>query len=48
MEREGLLKSRTEYVVGRKRRLYRATDEGRQALADARRALRELADEVLP
>ena len=47
MEAEGLLISRDELVEGRRRRRYRATEQGRRVLADTRRALRELADEVL-
>jgi DNA-binding PadR family transcriptional regulator len=47
MEAEGLLTSRVELVEGRRRRRYRATEQGRRVLADTRRALRELADEVL-
>jgi DNA-binding PadR family transcriptional regulator len=47
MEQDGLLISRREQVEGRARRSYRATAAGKKALADARRALRELADEVL-
>jgi DNA-binding PadR family transcriptional regulator len=47
MEAEGLLTSRDELVEGRRRRRYRATEQGRRVLADTRRALRELADEVL-
>lgn len=47
MEAEGLLASREALVDGRRRRRYRATDHGRRVLADTRRALRELADEVL-
>jgi DNA-binding PadR family transcriptional regulator len=47
MEAEGLLASREEVVEGRRRRRYRATAEGRSVLAQTRRALRELADEVL-
>jgi DNA-binding PadR family transcriptional regulator len=47
MEREGLLRSRSTVVAGRRRRAYRATPAGRRALAATRRALRELADEVL-
>lgn len=48
MEEEGLLTSRHEVVGGRRRRVYRATEPGLQELDDMRRALRELADEVLP
>ncbi len=47
MEREGLLASRRVVVAGRRRRVYEATPQGREVLAEARRALRELADEVL-
>lgn len=47
MEREGLLSSRKDVVDGRARRVYRATREGRKVLTETRRALRELADEVL-
>lgn len=47
MEAEGLLASRDELVEGRRRRRYRATEKGRQVLAETRRALRQLADEVL-
>jgi DNA-binding PadR family transcriptional regulator len=43
---QGLLTCRDEVVEAR-RRLYRITDAGRVALAEARRALRELAAEVL-
>jgi DNA-binding PadR family transcriptional regulator len=47
LEAEGLLTSRGELVAGRRLRRYRATKEGRRVLAHTRRALRELADEVL-
>lgn len=47
MEDEGLLTSRQEVHDGRVRRVYQATDAGRQALVDGRRVLRELAREVL-
>jgi len=47
MEGEGLLRSRTKVVEGRKRRQYTATPRGRRALEQARRTLRELAAEVL-
>jgi len=47
MEAEGLLRSRDVVVDGRRRRRYSATEEGRRALEQTRRALRELADEVL-
>jgi DNA-binding PadR family transcriptional regulator len=48
MEREGLLRSRTATVNGRRRRLYEATAEGRRTLRRALRALSELAEELLP
>lgn len=48
MEDEGLLRSRTVVVEGRTRRAYRITPKGRRELAEGRRMLRELADEVLP
>ncbi len=47
LEARGLLTSRKEIVEGRTRRLYRATAPGHEALVEMRRALRELADEVL-
>jgi len=47
MEEEGLLASRQVTVDGRRRRKYKATQEGRRVLTETRRALRELADEVL-
>ena len=47
LEAEGLLASTQHVVDGRTRRVYRATAAGRRALADDRRALAELAREVL-
>ena len=47
MEEEGLLTSRHEVAEGRRRRVYRATAKGRRTLDAMRRALRELADELL-
>ena len=47
MESDGLLSSRQVSVGGRARRLYTITDAGRQELAGERRALAELAREVL-
>ena len=47
MEQEGLLRSRRTVVDGRARREDRATAQGRRVLTQTRRALRELADEVL-
>ncbi|WP_425583426.1 PadR family transcriptional regulator [Streptosporangium oxazolinicum] len=48
LEADGLLSSRQEVVEGRVRRIYRATEAGTAALAEDRKALRELAREVLP
>ncbi|MEU9351057.1 PadR family transcriptional regulator [Streptomyces griseoloalbus] len=47
LEADGLLESEQRVVDGRTRRVYRATETGRQALAEDRRALSELAREVL-
>jgi DNA-binding PadR family transcriptional regulator len=47
LETDGLLTSEQRVVDGRVRRVYRATEAGRQALAEDRRALKELAREVL-
>ena len=47
MEREGLVTSEQRTVEGRVRRLYRTTPVGEAALAEGRRAVRELAVEVL-
>jgi DNA-binding PadR family transcriptional regulator len=47
MEAEGLLVSEQRVVDGRARRVYRATKAGRDALAEDRAALAELAREIL-
>lgn len=47
LEAEGLLKSRAAVEAGRSRRVYKITPEGRKVLRRTRKALRELADEVL-
>jgi DNA-binding PadR family transcriptional regulator len=47
LEAEGLLRSRNAVEDGRARRVYRITPAGRKVLRLTRRALRELADEVL-
>ncbi len=47
MEDRGLLTSRKVVVGGRSRRVYRVTPAGRKALRRARKALRELGNEVL-
>jgi DNA-binding PadR family transcriptional regulator len=48
MQRDGLLHSTQQTVDGRVLRLYRTTPAGEAALEEGRRAVRELADEVLP
>jgi DNA-binding PadR family transcriptional regulator len=47
LEADGLLVSEQVVVEGRTRRVYRATEAGRAALAADRAALAELAREVL-
>lgn len=47
LEADGLLVSEQRVVDGRTRRVYWATDAGKQALEEDRRALAELAREVL-
>lgn len=47
MEDEGLLISEAVVVDGRRRRVYRATEAGVAALVEGRRAVAELASEVL-
>lgn len=47
MEADGLLTSDQRVVAGRTRRVYRATEAGQEALDQDRRALKELAREVL-
>jgi DNA-binding PadR family transcriptional regulator len=48
MERDGLLVAEQRTVEGRVQRRYRTTSAGEAALEEGRRALRELADELLP
>ena len=48
METEGLLVSRVEVERGRALRLYRATERGRRELGTPRKAVAELAVELLP
>ncbi len=48
MENDGLLVSTKTTVDGRVLRTYTATDAGVVALRDGQRAVRELADEILP
>ncbi len=47
MEAAGLVTSRRDTVAGKVRRVYAATQAGREELAATREALRELAAEVL-
>jgi len=47
LEHDGLLTSRKVVEGGHSRRVYKITAEGRKALRRMRKALRELADEVL-
>ncbi|KUL22162.1 PadR family transcriptional regulator [Streptomyces regalis] len=47
LEADRLLTSEQRVVDGRARRVYRATEAGKEALAEDREALRELAREVL-
>ncbi|UQA91933.1 PadR family transcriptional regulator [Streptomyces halobius] len=47
LEADGLLTSEQRVVDGRARRVYRATKAGKMALAQDRKALAELAREVL-
>jgi DNA-binding PadR family transcriptional regulator len=47
LEAEGLLTSRRVVEDGHSRRVYRITADGRKALRRMRKALHELADEVL-
>ncbi|MBS1887284.1 MAG: helix-turn-helix transcriptional regulator [Actinobacteria bacterium] len=47
LEEEGLLTSRKAVEDGHARRVYRITADGRKALRRMRKALRELAEEVL-
>ena len=47
LEAEGLLRSRDTVEDGHTRRAYKITPEGRKVLRRTRKALRELADEVL-
>jgi len=47
MESEGLVTSRQVVSDGKSLRVYKATPAGRRALREAKKALRELADELL-
>ncbi|HSB85931.1 MAG TPA: PadR family transcriptional regulator [Ilumatobacteraceae bacterium] len=48
MESGGLLVSRSVVAGGKRRRVYRATPFGRKMLRDTKKALKELAAELLP
>jgi DNA-binding PadR family transcriptional regulator len=47
LEQQGYLRSREEFVKGRRRRYYRATSAGRKVVAEARVKLLELVAEIL-
>ena len=47
LEKEGYLESKSQVIGGRVRRYYRATDEGKLVLAQARNKIRELVNEVV-
>ena len=47
LEELGYLRSRTEVVLGKRRKYYEATRQGRRVLADAREKLLELVAEVI-
>ncbi len=47
LEAEGLLKREDRIVAGHRRKYYTATEEGLEALAEAREKIRELVEEVL-
>lgn len=47
LENAGCLRSRQDVVNGKVRKYYTATPRGRRALAEARKKIRELVDEVL-
>ena len=47
LEQAGFLTSYAEVVGGKQRKYYRATEQGRAALEDAKMKLRELVSEVL-
>jgi len=48
MEQEGFLQSEKQVVNGKVRKYYRATEEGKQALAEAYAKVRELVNEIGP
>lgn len=47
MEQSGYLKQHPETVQGKVRKYYTITDQGREALREAKQKIRELVDEVM-
>ena len=47
LEKEGYLESSSRVVNGRVRRYYQATSEGKQALEESRKKIKELVTEVI-
>ena len=47
LEKEGYLESSSKVIDGRMRRYYQATAEGKLALKESRKKIRELVEEVL-
>jgi DNA-binding PadR family transcriptional regulator len=47
MEKSGYLELRPETVQGKVRKYYTITDQGREALREAKQKIRELVDEVM-
>ena len=47
LEKEGYLESSSRVVSGRVRKYYQATSEGKQALEESRKKIRELVTEVI-
>ena len=47
LQSAGCLRSKEKIVNGKRRKYYVATAKGKRALADVRRQIRELVDEVL-
>jgi PadR family transcriptional regulator PadR len=46
LEKQGLLKSKENFVAGKRRRIYRATPKGKTSLEDAKIKVRELFGEL--
>ncbi|MFQ6076664.1 MAG: PadR family transcriptional regulator [Candidatus Bathyarchaeia archaeon] len=47
LERQGYLKSERKTVGGRVRRFYEATEDGHEALEEAKKKIKELIEEVM-